>query len=156
MIETKGTVVKFTKVHPGAVEPTYATEGAGCFDIYTPDSIYVDTERSRFYKVNTGLRLEIPHNFVMLMFPRSGLAYKYQIRLTNCTGVIDSDYRGELGVLLAFDRKLSAPFSIPKREKIAQGLLVPKIHVFFEEAESLSSTIRGEGGFGSTNEKLGK
>lgn len=94
--------MKIKKLHPAAVVPTYGTEGAACFDLYAvqPEAEIrvVDTAT-----VRTGLAFEVPQGFVMLVFSRSGHGFKNDVRLANCVGVIDSDYRGELMVKLTND-----------------------------------------------------
>jgi dUTP pyrophosphatase len=86
----------------------------------------------------------------MLIFSRSGHGFKNNIRLSNCTGVIDSDYRGEVQVKLASDDPDGAVFSVAHGDRIAQAMVLPIEQVSFEEVTELSTTERGEGGFGST------
>lgn len=128
--------------------PTYATDGSGCFDIYARE-IEDDTHLSSIW--STGLKFEIPNGYVMLVYSRSGHGFKYDVRLANCVGVIDSDYRGEVKVKLTCDDDNLTYIPIQSGDAIAQGMIIPYEQVVFEEVQELSSTVRGEGGFGSTN-----
>lgn len=138
--------IKTKRLTPEATLPTYATDGSGCFDIYASDAgdIYESTVFS------TGLSFEIPEGYVMLVFSRSGHGFKNDIRLANCVGVIDSDYRGELKVKLTNDSKYRLFFTVNKGDRIAQALIIPYEKVQFLEVDDLSETERGTGGFGST------
>jgi dUTP pyrophosphatase len=140
--------VKVKKMYEDVVLPRYATPGSACFDIaaYKPRSISVGPDASEAY--GTGLQFEIPENHVMLVFSRSGHGFKNGVRLSNCVGVIDSDYRGELKVKLANDG--SGGFVALHGDRIAQGMVIPYEQVQFVLADDLSSTERGEGAFGST------
>ena len=138
--------VKVKKLHPDAVIPKYATEGAACFDLHTLTSSVVYMTNSTAFP--TGLSFEIPPGYVMLVYSRSGHGFKNGIRLSNCVGVIDSDYRGELIVKLHNDGNNHMP--ITKGDRIAQAMVVPVHTVELEEVNELSDTERGEGGFGST------
>lgn len=141
--------VKVTKVHKDAKLPTYATDGAGCYDFYSIEDGKVSEMSPCVFR--TGLKFEIPQNHVMLIFSRSGQGFKYDVRLSNCTGIIDSDYRGEVSIKLAQDSKSPETYYIvSKGDRIAQGMVVPVEHVNFIECDNLSTTARGEGGFHST------
>lgn len=141
------------KLGEGARIPTYGTKGAACFDIYATGVIQ---KAGNVFEYSTGLYFEIPEGHVLMVYSRSSQGFKYQTRLSNCVGVIDSDYRGELKVQtisdvlygedvgLGFD-----PFDLSKA--IAQGMIIPVEQVQFEVIDSLSETERGSGGFGSTN-----
>lgn len=102
--------------------------------------------------VPTGLRVEIPEGFEMQIRPRSGLALKHGISLPNTPGTIDSDYRGPLGVLLInFGRE---PYVIQHGDRIAQAVIAPVVQALYEITDdSLSETLRGAGGFGSTGKQ---
>lgn len=152
--------VKVKKMYDDVVLPEYATPGSACFDIrayWGQDSDWkhekVAFEVSTVFP--TGLQFEIPENHVMLIFSRSGHGFKDDVRLANCVGVIDSDYRGELKVKLTKDTNANSPKKprihfVNKGDKIAQGMVIPYEQVQFVEVEELSGTIRGEAGFGST------
>ena len=138
-------LVKIKKTHKDAVVPFYATKGAACFDITTVEAGKVDHYP---YIFHTGLEFEIPEGHVMLLYSRSGHAFSRDVRLANCVGVIDSDYRGELKVKLTNDSMKS--YEVKKGERIAQAMVVPVQQVLFEVEEELSGTERGKNGFGST------
>ena len=136
--------IKVKKLSPKAKLPTYATEGSGAFDIYATN--YASVMPVGYF--HTGLSFEIPKGYVMLLFSRSGHGFSKDIRLANCVGVIDSDYRGELKVKLTNDGVHLQSFV--EGDRIAQALILPIEQVSFEEVDELEDTDRGEGGFGST------
>ncbi len=138
-------LVKIKKLNPDAKVPTYATDGSAAFDLYSTN--YGLVPRNSSYSFNTGLAFEIPEGHVMLVFSRSGDGFKHGVRLSNCVGVIDSDYRGEVKVKLRADDELKV---VVKGERIAQAMIIPIEKVSFAEVEEIGSTERGEGGFGST------
>lgn len=126
--------------------PVYATSGAGCFDISTIRGKRIEPHSSEVF--GTGLAFEIPEGHVMLVFSRSGHGFKYDVRLANCVGVVDSDFRGELMVKLTNDG--NSPLMIASGDRIAQALIMPVFTVGFNRVTELSDTARGTGGFGST------
>lgn len=143
---------KIQRLHPDARVPTYSTDGAGCFDIhaYCPN-VRTFLLRNDPVTIGTGIALEIPPGWVMLLYSRSGHAFKSDTRLSNCVGVIDSDYRGEVKVRLIRDvLGDNHPHFIDHEDRIAQGMLVPVEKTHFEIVNSLSTTVRGAGGLGST------
>lgn len=142
-------VLKFQRITPDAILPSYGTPGAACFDISTIDETYVDAHDHDI--VRTGLKFEVPDGHVMLVFSRSGHGFKNNIRLANCVGVIDSDYRGELMVKLTNDG--STAYKVDKYSRIAQAMILPVQAYTFMEVSELSSTVRGENGLGSTGTK---
>lgn len=137
--------LKVKKLNPDANIPRYATGGAGCFDLFATN--YGLVPRYGSYTFGTGFAFEIPEGFVMLVFSRSGDGFKHGVRLSNCVGVIDSDYRGEVKVKLRADEELKI---VCKGDRIAQAMLVPIPQVMFNVVEELSNTERGENGLGST------
>lgn len=139
--------INVKKLHPDAILPTYGTDGAGCFDIYSLSTHEVDGATSVAF--NTGLVFEIPEGYVMLVFSRSGHGFKYDVRLANCVGVIDSDYRGELMIKLTGDNPQEW-MRVRYGDRIAQGMIIPVTQNTFNVVEHLSDTDRGTGGFGST------
>jgi dUTP pyrophosphatase len=142
---------KFKKVHPDAVAPVYATPGAACFDLTAVDNGTSHKRDACAIVYRTGLSFEIPAGHVMLVYSRSGHGFNYGQRLSNCVGVIDADYRGEVMVSLRDDGARGAMVPVPRAgERIAQAMIVPVDRVEFEEADELSETARGAGGFGST------
>ncbi len=100
------------------------------------------------YTFRTGLAFEVPHGHVLKVFSRSGHGFKYGVRLANGTGIIDSDYRGELMVCLKNDGP--EPMVVHHGDRITQAMLVPIPQVELIEVQELSDTERGAGGFGST------
>lgn len=142
--------LKVKKLHEDAILPTYGSEGAACFDLYTfQDGILVDYSPTGIF--DTGIAFEIPEGWAMLVYSRSGHGFNKNVRLSNCVGVIDSDYRNSVKVKLTLDhvRELSY-FKVEAGDRIAQAMLVPVERVSFVEVDELSETARGTGGFGST------
>jgi dUTP pyrophosphatase len=143
--------VKVKKMFDDVTLPEYATPGSACFDIkrYSPGRVTCLFGQESF-AMSTGLQFEIPENHVMLVFSRSGHGFKQDVRLANCVGVIDSDYRGELKVKVTRDASNNEVSLFQHGDKIAQGMVIPYEQVRFVIADELSTTERGEGGFGST------
>lgn len=154
--------LKVKKLHPDAHLPRYATDGAACFDLHvigTPDRYLVEAlEPGEATSFRTGLAFEVPAGHVMLIFSRSGHGFNNDVRLSNCVGVIDSDYRGEVRVKLRNDQQshLGANpenltiLTVKPGDRIAQALVLPIPSVELVEIGELSTTARGDGGFGST------
>lgn len=139
--------VNIQKLVPEAKLPTYGTEGAACFDFYALEPGIVSNRVPSVFR--TGLAIEVPQNRVLHIYSRSGMGFKQGIRLVNCVGVIDSDYRGEIMVGLIMDKEI--PFHrVEAGDRIAQGIIMPVPRIQFNEVEQLSSTMRGEKGLGST------
>lgn len=138
--------VKIKKTHPSGRIPTYATDGSGAFDFYSAEDVIYDFTETRV--INLGVAMEIPQGHVMLLFPRSSIGKNKGLRMANSVGVIDSDYRGTIHAL--YENVFLQNEYITQGDRIAQGIIVPIPKVEFEEVEELSTTERGEGGFGST------
>ncbi|WJN63746.1 deoxyuridine 5'-triphosphate nucleotidohydrolase [Erwinia phage Fougasse] len=138
--------VNFLLCHPSASLPFYASRGSAAADISSTDTANIAPGSTAI--VGTGLKPEIPEGYVALIYSRSGHGFKNDIRLANCVGVIDSDYRGEIKVKLTNDGNSS--FEVQPGDRVAQMMIVPAIQATFEVQENLTSTVRGEGGFGST------
>ena len=134
---------------PGAVIPEYKTPGAAGADVcaYLPEES-VQIEPGKVSIIPTGLFFEIPEGYEIQVRPRSGLAAKNGVTVLNTPGTVDSDYRGELKVILI--NLGEKTFTINNGERIAQIIIAPVIQADFEITQSLSQTQRGEGGFGST------
>lgn len=135
-----------------AMLPTYGSAGAACFDLHA-DAIQgsplgATLPAGRSLDIGTGLAFEIPPGFCMRIYSRSGHGFKNGVRLANCVGVIDSDYRGEVRVKLTHDGHRDLP--VRSGDRIAQAEICPIFRVDFEDADSLSATDRGSNGFGST------
>lgn len=174
--------VKVKKLHEAAVIPKLASAGAACFDlcaVVEPSQIMGNAPLAGFYlrmladeavteaakdsaalypgdsiSFRTGLSFEIPAGFAMLIYSRSGHGFKFATRLVNSTGLIDSDYRGEVMVKLTREPSASTapsePLFIKTGDRIAQAMIIPVLAIEFVLADDLTETARGAGGFGST------
>ncbi len=133
-------------LEPGVVAPEYATPGSAGLDLRAFESgVLAPLERKL---VRTGIRIALPEGFEAQIRPRSGLAVKHGISMVNSPGTIDSDYRGEIHVLLI---NLGAEtYTFVAGERIAQMVIAPVIQAEFVVKAELATTDRGEGGFGST------
>ena len=126
--------------------PARATEHAAGLDVVAAEDVTLAPGAR--HAVATGFAVAIPHGFEVQVRPRSGLALKHGITCLNTPGTIDSDYRGEVKVILA--NLGSEPFEVRRGERIAQLVPAPVLHADFREVDALSETSRGAGGFGST------
>ena len=129
--------------------PSYATPGAAGMDVVAAEDL--DLLPGRRHAVATGFKVAIPHGYEIQVRPRSGLAFKHGISVPNAPGTIDSDYRGELKILLI--NHGSEPFAVRRGERIAQLVPAAVTQATFDEVEELCETERGGGGFGSTGVK---
>ncbi len=128
--------------------PSYATPGAAGMDVVAAEDL--DLSPGQRYAVATGFRVAIPEGYELQVRPRSGLAFKHGISVPNTPGTIDSDYRGELKVLLINHGTES--FAIRRGDRIAQLVPAAVTLASFDEVEVLDNTHRGAGGFGSTGQ----
>lgn len=142
--------VKVKKLSADAILPEYQSGGAACFDIHSTTEGWLINPNEALV-CGTGLAFEIPIGYVMKVYSRSGHAFKNNVRLSNCVGIIDSDFRGELKLKLTMDSEHGS-FKVSKGDRIAQGFLEKVEQVTFEEVDELSETDRGEDGFGSTGQ----
>ena len=126
--------------------PAYATQGAAGMDVVAAEDVTLAPGTR--HAVCTGLAMAIPPGFEVQVRPRSGLALKHGISVPNTPGTIDSDYRGELKVILI--NLGDAPFAVRRGDRIAQLVLAPVVQAAWIEVEHLDETARGAGGFGST------
>lgn len=126
--------------------PGYASDGAAGMDVCAAESLTLKVGRR--HAVATGLAFAIPHGFEVQVRPRSGLALKHGITCLNTPGTIDSDYRGEVKVILA--NLGDEDFVIQRGDRIAQLVVAPVTQAMMVEVEALDDTARGAGGFGST------
>jgi dUTP pyrophosphatase len=126
--------------------PAYATAGAAGMDVVAAED--VDLAPGARAAVATGFAIAIPPGYEVQVRPRSGLALKHGVTCLNTPGTIDSDYRGEVKVILA--NLGSEPFAVRRGERIAQLVPAPVLHAVLTEVETLDDTVRGAGGFGST------
>ena len=143
--------IKVKKLKPDATVPTMGSKFAAGADLYSAEDADVMIEPSETKFIGTGLAMEIPEGYVGLVYARSGLACKRGLAPANKVGVVDSDYRGEIKVALHNHGKEAQ--TVEKGERIAQMVIAPYLSVNYEEADALSETERGEGGFGSTGRK---
>ena len=130
----------------GLALPAYATAGAAGMDVLAAEDVTLAPGAR--HAVATGLALAIPAGFEIQVRPRSGLALKYGITVPNTPGTIDSDYRGELKVILI--NLGAADFTIQRGDRVAQLVFTPVVQAQWEEVSDLDKTARGAGGFGST------
>ena len=140
--------VRIKKLSENAVIPTYAKEGDAGMDLVITSII---TKNLGDVTYGFGIALEIPKGFVGLVFPRSSIR-KYDLALTNCVGVIDSGYRGEIQATFKKTNWLKGNESEKYQigDRIAQIIIIPHPQIEFDEVDELSDSERGEGGFGST------
>ena len=140
--------ISVKRLHPQAQLPTYGTPEAAGADLYAclEESLVAEPGETVF--IPTGLALEVPRGCAGLVYARSGLACKQGLAPANKVGVIDSDYRGEIRVVLHNHGKI--PQTISHGQRIAQLIITPVLTPAYEEAEELTDTGRGSGGFGST------
>lgn len=135
--------IKFKKLNSNAVIPTQGTNGAAGFDL---TSVSIEKNETMF-KYDTGIAVEIPPGYVGLVFPRSSVC-KTGLSLANSVGVIDSDFRGSISLVFYKNTQCIVPYW--PGDRIGQLVIMPIPEVEFVEAEELSETERGEGGYGST------
>lgn len=161
--------IKIKKLHPDAVIPQYAHDGDAGFDLVANEEVLI--EPGETVKVGTGIAIEVPKGYELQVRPRSGITLRTPLRVQ--LGTIDSNYRGEIGVIIdniyngndlgvTFDINDNVVFDeshgyyphcsyiIRKGDRIAQGVIAPVVQATFEEVDQLEETERGENGFGST------
>ena len=136
------------RLHPNAVLPTYGSSEAAGADLYACLDEAVVIQPGEVFWVPTGIALEVPKGCAGLIYARSSMGVKRGLAPANKVGVIDSDYRGEIRVVLLNHSK--EPQTIAPGERIAQFVITPVLTPQYEEVEALSDTDRGTGGFGST------
>lgn len=130
----------------GLALPAYATAGAAGMDVLAAEDVTLAPGGR--HAVATGFALAIPEGYEVQVRPRSGLALKHGISLPNTPGTIDSDYRGELKIIMI--NLGTEEFAIARGDRIAQLVLAPMVQASWVEVTELDDTLRGEGGFGST------
>ena len=143
--------MKIKLLDENATVPTYGTEDAAGADLYSAslEQIFINPGKTVFIK--TGIAMEIPKGYVGLIFARSSVATKRGLAPANKVGVLDADYRGE--VMVALYNQSDKVQVVEPKERIAQLSIVPFIQTSFEVVDSLETTERGTGGFGSTGTK---
>ena len=143
--------INVKKLDQNAVLPTYGSAYAAGADLYALSDVDIVFAPHETKLIRTGLAMEIPEGYAGLIYARSGLASKRSLAPANKVGVVDSDYRGE--VMVALHNHSDKEQTIAPKERIAQLVVAPFLKAEFAEAEELSDTVRGVGGFGSTGTK---
>ena len=143
--------VPVKKLHPQAKLPTYGSEFAAGADLYACVEADITIVPGDTALIPTGIAVELPVGYVGLGYARSGLACKKGLAPANKVGVIDCDYRGQ--ILVALHNHGNVDRTVEPGMRIAQMVITPYLTVQYQEAETLSDTCRGEGGFGSTGAK---
>jgi dUTP pyrophosphatase len=146
--------VRISRVRSGANDiplPRYATSGASGMDICAAVESDLTLAAGETKLVPTGFRIAIPEGYEAQVRPRSGLALKQGIGILNAPGTIDSDYRGELGIIITNFGK--GEFVVHRGDRIAQLVIAPVVKAVWEEVPEVDDTARGEGGFGHTGTK---
>ena len=140
--------VLIKKLSPEVKLPSYKTSGASGMDLMAFIKSSVTIKPKTSFLIPTGLSIAFSENFEVQIRPRSGLAAKNNISVLNTPGTIDSDYRGELKIIIY--NHGNNDFLVNNGDRIAQMILTPVVKMELEETNDLPETIRGEGGFGST------
>ena len=140
--------VLLKRLNPKAQIPKYKTDGSSGLDLMALIENPIKIKPQESSLISTGISIAIPQDTEVQIRPRSGLAAKSNISILNTPGTIDSDYRGEIKVILFNHGKKE--FTVNNNDRIAQMVLMPILKVEFEEVEDLPKTLRGFGGFGST------
>jgi dUTP pyrophosphatase len=140
--------VLIKKLNPNVELPVYKTNGASGMDLMAFIEEPIKIAPNSSYLVPTGLSMAFSEDYEVQIRPRSGLAAKNNITVLNTPGTIDSDYRGEIKIILFNHGK--EDFLINNQDRVAQMILTPVVKMEFEETDSLPETLRNEGGFGST------
>lgn len=149
------------KLHPDAVVPKYATNGSSGFDLVALQDVFLNPGETKLVK--TGLAIDVGTGYEMQVRPRSGLSLKTPLRVSNSPGTVDSDFRGEVCVIMTNTdtvygqsaagetrREFETFYTIKKGDRIAQGVICPVVQADIEVVDYLNDTDRGSGGFGST------
>lgn len=142
--------IRVKKLHHNAVLPTYGSCDAAGADLYACLEETVTIQPGEVFWVPTGIALEVPRGCAGLVYARSSMGAKRGLAPANKVGVIDSDYRGEIKVVLLNHSK--QPQTIMPGERVAQFVITPVLQPAYEEVEELTDTDRGAGGFGSTGQ----
>ena len=140
--------IKIKKLDPKVKIPQYKTEGSSGMDLMAFVKVSLKIKPNSSELIPSGISIAIPKDTEMQIRPRSGLAAKSRISVLNTPGTIDSDYRGELKVIL-FNHGVD-DFIVNNGDRIAQMVLMPVLKASFNEVDELPDTVRGSGGFGST------
>ena len=139
--------VKVKKLVPNAVIPKYGTSGASGFDFVATELTVINAGETKLVK--TGISMAVDQGYEIQVRPRSGMSLKTALRVANAPGTVDSDYRGEICVIMT-NTDSEGSYVIKEGDRIAQGVVCPILQVEFDEVDDLDDTQRGVGGFGST------
>ncbi len=139
---------KVLKIISEGTCPQYATPGSAGFDLYCNNEETVIAKPHQVVKIPTGLKMQIPEGYFGAIYPRSSAGIKMRVKLANSTGIIDSDYRGE--VILFLINEGEEDLEINKGDRLVQMIIQPYLRVEIQEVKELDQTHRGEGGIGST------
>lgn len=140
--------INVKKLHPNAKLPVYGSQYAAGADLYACEEQPVVIAAGETAFIHTGIAVELPEGTVGLVYARSGLACKQDLAPANKVGVVDCDYRGE--IMVALHNHGTQLRTVSGGDRIAQFVVAPYLPAEFEQAEELSQTVRGAGGFGST------
>lgn len=146
-------IVDYVKLSPTAQEPVRGSEQAAGWDLYADLEMQdrITLAPGEFRKISTGIAIALPQGTFGAIYPRSGMATKRGLTLANTVGIIDSDYRGP--VIVAIKNTSDTIQYIEHGERIAQLVVQPYVNAIFNEAESIGTTARASGGFGSSGNK---
>ena len=137
----------YKKMSPNARVPQQSSLDAACFDLFAAHPALIPAGEAG--TVDTGLAFDIPIGHAMMVYSRSGMGFKHGVRLSNCVGVIDADYRGSVYIRLHNDSPYE--FRVEAGDRIAQAMVIQVPYSYeFYETDNLSETLRGAGGMGST------
>lgn len=142
--------IKLVKLTNNARIPEYKTTGSAGFDFYCIENVTIEPKKNAVL-IRTGLSVAIPEGYEMQIRPRSGLSFKTMLRIPNSPGTIDSDYRGEIKIIV--ENIGSEKIEIKEGDRIAQGIINKVPQANFIEVEKLDDTDRSDGGFGHTDTK---
>ena len=143
--------IKISRTNPSITDiplPSYATHGSAGMDIHAALERSVTIKPGETTLIPTGFQIEIPHGYEAQVRPRSGLAVKYGITVLNSPGTIDSDYRGEVKIILTNLGK--EEYAVQRGDRIAQMVIAPVMRAVWLEVDEVQTTARGQGGFGHT------
>ena len=139
---------RILKIKSEGTCPVYATDGSAGVDLYCNNQETIIAKPNQVVKVPTGLKMQIPEGYFGAIYPRSSAGIKMRVKLANSTGIIDSDYRGE--VILFLINEGDKDLEIKKGDRLVQMIIQPYLRVEIQEVDELTETLRGEGGIGST------
>lgn len=142
-------IIRLERTRDNAMKPTYGSKGAACFDLAIVEGVIIKPGET--IAIPTGFKMEVPEGWEVQIRPRSGISLKTALRITNSPGTIDSDYRGEVGIIV--QNTGDDPIYLQEGQRIAQGKLARAEQVQFTWVQNVMDTERGEGGFGSTGTK---